>query len=100
MWIEDLRLQLLLPTTEAYKQHVKEHRMKKSEIWEEFYRTDAMTKEDWKGPNYDLRHFVTRYAAYRFHHLVRIQREETPRTKRQMRVRVMWDTVHEVRGSV
>ena len=29
-----------------------------------------------------------------------MQREETSRTKRQMRVRVMWDTVHEVRGSV
>ena len=30
-----------------------------------------------------------------------MQREETSRTKRQMRVRVMWDTVHEVpRGNV
>lgn len=70
MWIEDLRLELLLPATEAYKQIVKEHQMKKAEIWEEFYITDAMTKEDWKGPNYELRHFVTRYAAHGFHHLI------------------------------
>ena len=70
MGIEDLRLLLLLPTTEAYQQQVKEHRMKKSEIWEDFYRTDAMTRDDWKGPNYDLRHFVTRYAAHGFHHLI------------------------------
>ncbi|PSN40835.1 hypothetical protein C0J52_25868 [Blattella germanica] len=69
MWT-DLRLQLLLSITQAYQQQLKERRMKMSEIWEDCYRTDAMTKDDWKGPNYDLRHFVTRYAAHGFHHLI------------------------------
>ena len=67
MLLEDLRLQLLLPSTPAYETVVLEHQRKKSEIWENFYTTDAMTKHDWKEANYDMRHLVTRLAVHGFH---------------------------------
>ncbi|KAJ4425786.1 hypothetical protein ANN_27411 [Periplaneta americana] len=33
---------------------------KGKQIWEEFFTTDAVTNDDWKGPNFELRHLVTR----------------------------------------
>lgn len=67
MLLEDLRLQFLLPSTSAYESTVLEHQRKKAEIWEEFYVTDAMAREDWKEANYLQRHLVTRFATHGFH---------------------------------
>ncbi|KAJ4439092.1 hypothetical protein ANN_15049 [Periplaneta americana] len=64
---KDLRLQFLLPSTSAYESTVLEHQRKKAEIWEEFYVTDAMAREDWKEANYLQRHLVTRFATHGFH---------------------------------
>ena len=67
MLLEDLRLQLLLPSTPAYEKAVADHRRKKAEIQEDFYTTDAMTNDDWKEADYELRHIVTRFAVHGFH---------------------------------
>ncbi|PSN52491.1 hypothetical protein C0J52_11219 [Blattella germanica] len=67
MLLEDLRLQLLLPSTPAYEAAITEHQRKKREIPAVFYATDAMTTEDWKEADYELRHTVTRFAVHGFH---------------------------------
>ncbi|PSN37056.1 hypothetical protein C0J52_20892, partial [Blattella germanica] len=65
--IEELRLKLLLPATEAYKDLLQELHKKKGEIWEKFYVTDAMTSREWTEGGYELRHTVTRLAVHGFH---------------------------------
>lgn len=67
-YIEELRLKLLLPATEAYKDLLQELHEKKGEIWEKFYVTDAMTSREWTEGGYELRHTVTRLAVHGFHH--------------------------------
>ncbi|KAJ4438210.1 hypothetical protein ANN_14149 [Periplaneta americana] len=67
MLLEDLRLQFLLPSVSAYESTDLEHQCKKAEIWEEFYVTDVMAREDWKEANYLQRHLVTRFAIHGFH---------------------------------
>lgn len=66
--IEELRLTLYLPTTASYNIVLNELQRKKEDLWIDFYTTDAMTSEDWKQPNYELRHLVTRLAVHGFHH--------------------------------
>ena len=67
-FIEELRFQLLLPTTSAYEQLMEKLQSKKRDIWDDFYSTDAMIYDDWKRGGYDLRHVVTRFAVHGFHH--------------------------------
>lgn len=69
-FIEELRQQLLLPSTESYQNLIQELKCKKEEIWTEFYSTDAMLCSKWKSANYDLRHTMTRYATHGFHHKI------------------------------
>ena len=69
-YIEDLRHQLLLPSTEAYNLLIREREEKAREIWPDFYATDAMLYRDWTRAGYDLRHIVTRMAVHGFHHLL------------------------------
>lgn len=69
-FIEELRLDLLLPATEAYKDLLRELTTKKQEIWPEFFATDAMIYRDWTDARYDLRHIMTRVAVHGFHHQI------------------------------
>ena len=65
--VEDLRLQMLLPSTPAYEELLRELRMKRDSISEEFYTTDAMIN-DWMRAEYEMRHVVTHFAIHGFHH--------------------------------
>lgn len=69
-YIEDLRLEMLLPSTTAYNELIEELQMKKNDIWMDFYTTEAMTNADWMEADYDLRHTVTRFAVHGFHHRI------------------------------
>lgn len=69
-YIEDLRYQLLLPSTTAYQELLADLEEKKKSIWEQFYSTEAMTTSKWMNADYDLRHIVTRSAVHGFHHLI------------------------------
>ena len=51
-YIEDLRLDLSLPTSEAYQSLLKELQEKREHIWQEFYCTDAMINREWTKANY------------------------------------------------
>lgn len=66
--VEDLRLQHMLPATEVYIELLQELQAKRTEIWEEFYTTDAMINREWTRGGYELRHTVTRLAVHGFHH--------------------------------
>ena len=78
-FIEDIRAQFWLPNTKAYEKTLHLLNEKKNAIWPDFYTTDAITTADWKQPNYELRHIVTRYATHGFHHkLCRNQRFHQP----------------------
>ena len=68
--IEDLRLKMLLPATDAYGKLLDELRDKREAIWLDFYSTEAMVNPEWKGPDYELRHIWTRCAVHGFHHRV------------------------------
>lgn len=69
-FIEDLRLQLLLPATAAYNALLSELETKRLSIESDFYVTDAMTTQDWKRGNYELKHIMTRFAVHGFHHKI------------------------------
>jgi hypothetical protein len=51
--VKDLKSSLMLPTTTAYKDALRELNDKK-DIWEDFYTTEAMTNRKWTETNYQL----------------------------------------------
>ncbi|KAJ4448320.1 hypothetical protein ANN_10335 [Periplaneta americana] len=57
-----------------YEAHIEDREQKAYAIDPDFFRTPAMNAEDWKGPNFELRHVFTRTAAHGFHHRVCDQR--------------------------
>ena len=78
--IEELRLKLLLPSTEGYIQMIEARKEKEKAIWEDFYCTGAMMDKNWMGPNQELRHVITRLAVHGFHHKVcKNERFHTPK---------------------
>lgn len=68
--VEDLRTQLLLPSTPPCEELLRDLRRKRDYISESFYATDAMLNKDWMRAEYDLRHVVTRFAIHGFHHRI------------------------------
>lgn len=67
-YLEELRLQLQLPSTQAYDETMTDLQEKRLEIWSDFYTTDAMTTREWMAAGYELRHTMTRFAVHGFHH--------------------------------
>jgi len=65
-FVEDLKTFLMLPTTTAYKDALRELNDKKKDIWD-FYTMEAMTNRKWTETNYQLRHVKNRIAVYGFH---------------------------------
>ena len=69
-FIDDLMSAHNLAPTQASRKFMEEHRQKAAEIDPAFYHTPAMTEEEWKTANYELRHLYTRGAIHGFHHRV------------------------------
>jgi hypothetical protein len=67
-YVQELRLESLLPSTPAYVELLQELQVKKAKIWEEFYTTDAMINRGWTQGGYELRHIMTRLSVHGFHH--------------------------------
>ena len=63
LFVEDLKTSLMLPTTTAYKDALRELK----DIWEDLYTTEAMTNRKWTETNYQLRHVINRIAGHGFH---------------------------------
>ena len=66
--IEDIRYNLLLPSTPQAEEHLRRRRQKREEIWPEFFTTEAMLNRKWSGPNQELRSAITRLSIHGFHH--------------------------------
>ena len=66
---EPFLIEELLPSTRSYDLTLNELQRKKA-ISLDFYSTEAMTTEDWKQTNYELRPLVTRMAVHGFHHKI------------------------------
>lgn len=78
-FIEDLRLELMLPSTGPYQAHLETRRRKQEDIDPDFYCTTAMTDRKWTETCQDQRHVVTRLAIHGFHHKIcRTQRFHHP----------------------
>ncbi|KAJ4447264.1 hypothetical protein ANN_09268 [Periplaneta americana] len=78
-FIEDLRLELMLPSTGPYQAHLETRRRKQEDIDPDFYCTSAMTDRKWTETCQDQRHVVTRLAIHGFHHKIcRTQRFHHP----------------------
>ncbi|KAJ4451104.1 hypothetical protein ANN_02543 [Periplaneta americana] len=54
----------------AYEAHVRDREEKAADVDQEFLQTPAMNTEEWKKPNFELRHVFTRTAAHGFHHRI------------------------------
>ncbi|KAJ4431068.1 hypothetical protein ANN_19661 [Periplaneta americana] len=59
-----------LQPTPAYDAHVRDREEKAADVDQEFLQTPAMNTEEWKKPNFELRHVFTRTAAHGFHHRI------------------------------
>ena len=66
-FVEDLKTFLVLPTTTAYKDALRELNDEKKDIWEDFYMTETMNNCEWTETNYRLRHVINRIAVHGFH---------------------------------
>lgn len=66
-FLEDIKQCFNFPETQAYKTVIEERRNKAKEIQKELMETVAMKSDEWKGPNFQLRHLYTRFAVHGFH---------------------------------
>ncbi|PSN35239.1 hypothetical protein C0J52_15529 [Blattella germanica] len=78
--MEDLRLEVLLPSMAAYENVIKELKQKRQQIWSSFYTPTAMTSNEWRRVNYDLGHSLCSIQAQAVHP------KEFPPTVRNLRV--------------
>jgi hypothetical protein len=60
-------LKHLLPRTSEVKAVLRSRQMKREEIRQDFYATEAMITDSWKKENQEIRHLVTRMAVHGFH---------------------------------
>jgi hypothetical protein len=65
-FVEDLKTFLMLPTTTAYKDALRDLNDNK-DMWEDIYTKKAMTNRKWTEYNYQLRHVINRIAVRGFH---------------------------------
>ena len=78
-FVEDLRFELMLPSTGPYQAHLEARHRKRNDIDPDFYGTSAMTDRKWTEACQDQRHVVTRLAIHGFHHKIcRTQRFHQP----------------------
>ena len=68
--IEDLRMTMTLPRTNASEQLLTILREKREATPVEFYGTGAMIDREWTKENFELRHVLTRLAVHGFHHRI------------------------------
>ncbi|KAJ4434236.1 hypothetical protein ANN_22784 [Periplaneta americana] len=62
-YVEDIRLQILLQSTQPYKDLLERREDKRRTIDPDFYATGAMVDRNWTK-----RHAITRFAIHGFHH--------------------------------
>jgi hypothetical protein len=66
--VEELQMKYDLPWTPAYGSFLKHWEDKFAEIEHEFFSTEVMRSESWKGGNRKERHLKCRYASHGFHY--------------------------------
>jgi hypothetical protein len=67
-FIEDLVKTHSLPATAAYREFLAEQELKLAELDPDFYKTPALTCDQWKAPQMSKRHIYCRTSAHGFHH--------------------------------
>ncbi|KAJ4443117.1 hypothetical protein ANN_04767 [Periplaneta americana] len=67
-YVEDIRLQILLQSTQPYKDLLERREDKRRTIDPDFYATGAMVDRNWTKENQTQRHAITRFAIRGFHH--------------------------------
>jgi Reverse transcriptase (RNA-dependent DNA polymerase) len=70
LFVEQMKNRFNLCETEAYKNFYKERMLELENLPGDFFTLDAFVNEEWKGPQFKLRHVYTRFACHGFHHLV------------------------------
>ena len=69
-FIREIAAKYNLPHTPAYEAHIRERSEKAEDIDQSFLLTPAMNTDEWKNPNFPLRHVFTRMAAHGFHYRI------------------------------
>jgi len=70
MFVEDLQRRFSLDETPAFKLFIEEAEIKMATIEPEFFGTQAMVSDDWKGVRFTNRHLITRFASHGFHYVI------------------------------
>jgi len=70
LFVEELKQKFNLPETPAFLKFYDQRLNELNTLPDNFFAIDAFTNEDWKGPQYKLRHVFTRFACHGFHHLI------------------------------
>ena len=69
-FLEDLRLKMLLPATEPYKEVIARRKQKEREIDSTFFATDAMVNREWTNSNQTQRYSIIGLSIHGFHHKI------------------------------
>ncbi|KAJ4448805.1 hypothetical protein ANN_00196 [Periplaneta americana] len=67
-YVEDIRLQILLQSTQPYRDLLERREDKRRTIDPDFYATGAMVDRNWTKENQTQRRAITRFAIHGFHH--------------------------------
>ena len=69
-FIEDVREQLQLEETEAFRAFKRTLEEKRDSVDPSIMSTPAMCSDHWKGPNRTNRHVLTRFSSHGYHHVL------------------------------
>jgi hypothetical protein len=69
LFVNDLKNRFQLPDTNNYLKFCEEKSKNKNSICQEFYKTETMTKSNWKQGLFKDRHVFTRFACHGYHYL-------------------------------
>ena len=70
LFVEELKHRFNLSATKAYSDFYNERMKELENLPGDYFTLDAFQNEEWKGPQFKLRHVYTRFACHGFHHLI------------------------------
>jgi hypothetical protein len=70
LFVEELKHRFHLPDTPAYLKFYRERELELETLPRDFFTVDAFHNDEWKKPQFKLRHVYTRFACHGFHHLI------------------------------
>ena len=69
LYVTDLKVRFNLPETDVYIKFCEEKKTNRLLICSEFFETETMINDNWRGPDFPDRHIFARFACHGYHYI-------------------------------